>query len=83
MYAVKSTISKEVIEKLELLSLDLTCIISDRGMAFTVNKFEDYFRQEGIKHIKIIAGLPRANGQVEKINRTIIPVLAKLSIEDH
>lgn len=26
--------------------------------------------------------MPRANGQVERINRTIIPVLTKMSIDD-
>lgn len=38
--------------------------------------------EEGIKHFKITTGLPRANGQVERVNATIIPVLAKLSIDD-
>jgi len=31
----------------------------------------------------ITTGLPRANGQIERINRTIIPVLTKLSIDDY
>lgn len=30
----------------------------------------------------ITTGLPRANGQIERINRTIIPVLTKLSINE-
>jgi len=30
----------------------------------------------------ITTGLPRANGQIERINRIIIPVLTKLSIDD-
>lgn len=32
--------------------------------------------------MKITTGLPRTNGQVEQLNRTIIAVLSKLSIED-
>ncbi|GFW05893.1 transposon Ty3-I Gag-Pol polyprotein [Trichonephila clavipes] len=31
---------------------------------------------------KPVLGLPRANGQVERINRTIIPVLSKMSEDD-
>ncbi|GFS73222.1 retrovirus-related Pol polyprotein from transposon 297 [Trichonephila clavipes] len=31
---------------------------------------------------KPVLGLPRANGQVERINRTIIPVLSKVSEDD-
>ena len=30
----------------------------------------------------ITTGLPRANGQVERLNRTIIPILTKLAIND-
>lgn len=58
------------------------CIISDRGTPFTSSEFEDYCNKENIQHAKITVGLPRANGQIERINRTIIPVLAKMSIEE-
>jgi len=56
--------------------------ITDRGTSFTSDEFKNYCNQESIEHAKITADLPRANGQVEKINRTIIPVLAKISIDD-
>lgn len=85
LYPVKSTTSKEVIDKLELQKSvfgNPSYIISDRGTAFTSNEFEDYCHKRDIKHYKITAGLPRANGQIERMNRTIIPVLAKMSIEE-
>lgn len=54
-------------------------IISDRGTAFTSNEFREYCKKENIEHILITTGVPRANGQVERINRTLIPVLTKLT----
>ena len=57
-------------------------IVSDRGTAFTSNDFKDYCVAENITHLLITTGLPRANGQVERINLTIASILAKLSLED-
>lgn len=56
-------------------------IISDRGTAFTSSEFSEYCTKENITHHLITTGLPRANGQVERINQVIIPVLAKLSLK--
>jgi len=57
LYPVKSTTSKEVTEKLELQKTvfgNPSCIIIDRGTAFTSNEFEDYHcNQEDIEHLKI------------------------------
>ncbi|GFW77120.1 transposon Tf2-9 polyprotein [Trichonephila clavipes] len=57
-------------------------IISDRGSAFTSKLFNDYCDEENIQHLQIATGVPRGNGQVERINRTLIPVLTKLSLDD-
>jgi len=57
-------------------------IYSDRGTAFSSLEFSNYCKQEEIKHSMITTGLPRANGQVERMNRTIIPILTKLSLDD-
>lgn len=46
-------------------------IISDRGTAFTSNDFEFYSKEENIEYIKITPGLPRGNGQVKTIQRTV------------
>ncbi|GFT80518.1 retrovirus-related Pol polyprotein from transposon 17.6 [Trichonephila clavipes] len=35
-----------------------------------------------IQHLQIATGVPRGNGQVERIHRTLIPVLTKLSLDD-
>ncbi|GFS28140.1 pro-Pol polyprotein [Trichonephila inaurata madagascariensis] len=59
-------------------------IITDRGSAFTSKLFNDYCTvcEENIQHLQITTGIPRGNGQVERIHRTLIPVLTKLSLDD-
>ncbi|GBN09767.1 hypothetical protein AVEN_84554-1 [Araneus ventricosus] len=57
-------------------------IITDRGSAFTANEFETYCSEEGIQHLKITTGIPRGNGQIERMHRILIPVLSKLSHDD-
>ncbi|GFX50346.1 transposon Tf2-6 polyprotein [Trichonephila clavipes] len=57
-------------------------IIYDRGSAFTSKLFNDYCDEENIQHLQIATGVPRGNGQVERIHRTLIPVLTKLSLDD-
>ncbi|GBM13808.1 hypothetical protein AVEN_50150-1 [Araneus ventricosus] len=57
-------------------------IISDKGSAFTSKDFEAYCKDEGIRHIQITTSVPRANGQIERMHGILIPVLAKLSIDD-
>lgn len=54
--------------------------VSDHGTAFTAKEFEEYCKQEGIEHILTTTGIPRANGQVERVNRTLIPLITKLSV---
>lgn len=48
-------------------------------MAFTSKEFADYCTVQKIEHSLITTGIPRANGQVERVNRTLIPLLTKLS----
>ncbi|GFW30761.1 uncharacterized protein TNCV_4088811 [Trichonephila clavipes] len=43
---------------------------------------DDYCDEENIQHLQIATGVPRGNGQVERIHRTLIPVLTKLSLDD-
>ncbi|GFS56360.1 retrovirus-related Pol polyprotein from transposon 17.6 [Trichonephila clavipes] len=50
--------------------------------AFTSKLFNDYCDEENIQHLQIATGVPRGNGQVERIPRTLIPVLTKLSLDD-
>ncbi|GFV18792.1 integrase catalytic domain-containing protein [Trichonephila clavipes] len=57
-------------------------IISDRGSAFTSKLFNDYCDEENFQRLQIATGVPRENGQVERIHQTLIPVLTKLSLDD-
>lgn len=84
LYPTKSTSTREVIDKLnrqKYIFGNPMRIISDRGTAFTSQEFQEYCDQEKIQHHRITTGLPRANGQIERINRVIIPALAKMSLD--
>ncbi|XP_018377468.1 PREDICTED: LOW QUALITY PROTEIN: uncharacterized protein K02A2.6-like [Trachymyrmex cornetzi] len=54
-------------------------LISDRGTCFTSDAFKEFIKNESIVHVLVAVGTPRANGQVERFNRVITPMLAKLS----
>lgn len=58
-------------------------IVSDRGSAFTSNKFKEFMAENGIRHVLIATATPHANGQIERINRSVTPMLAKLSTSLH
>lgn len=47
-------------------------IITDRGTAFTSKVFEEYCENNNIMHIKTAVRTPRANGQVERANQSIL-----------
>ncbi|KAF0716778.1 CCHC-type domain-containing protein, partial [Aphis craccivora] len=51
-------------------------IISDRGTCFTGKAFGDFCLSRGIRHTLNSTRHPQANGQVERANRTIVPLLA-------
>lgn len=81
LYATKTTNASEVIKNLktyfEHYSRPLR-IISDRGSCFTCHEFEEFVKERNIQHIKVATASPQANGQVERLNRTILPMIAKL-----
>lgn len=82
LYTTKTTSTSEVLDKLRKQALifgNPRRIISDRGTAFISNDFSEYCASENIEHVLITTGVPRANGQVERVNRTIISLLTKLS----
>ncbi|KAG5310249.1 BYR3 protein, partial [Pseudoatta argentina] len=84
LYKFKDDPNCEVITKLQMQSQTFgnpAGIITDRGTAFSSLEFQNYC-EEGIKHSMVTTGLPRANGQVERLNRTIIPILTKLAMND-
>ncbi|GFV64493.1 hypothetical protein TNCV_105821 [Trichonephila clavipes] len=85
LYPVKTVSAESALEKLKQQQKTFgnpIRIISDRGSAFTSKLFNDYCDEENIHHLQIATGVPRGNGQVERIHRTLIPVLTKLSLDD-
>jgi transposase InsO family protein len=50
----------------------LVAIRSDRGGEYTLNAFQDFCRENGIKHQLTSAYTPQQNGIVERKNRTIL-----------
>lgn len=81
LYATRSTSSRESICCLEqyfrYYSSPKT-VISDRGSCFCSKEFESFMQKFEIKHVKIATGSPQANGQAERVNRVMKPMLAKL-----
>lgn len=51
-------------------------IISDRGTSFTSASFQKFVVTIGAKHVLNAVATPRANGQIERYNRTILESLA-------
>lgn len=85
MYPTKSTTSRETIScfsKQQQVFGNPARIITDKGTAFTSQEFSKYCTEQGVQHITVTTGVPRGNGQVERMNRTIISVLTKLSINE-
>lgn len=83
LYPTKSTGVAEVLNHLTKQSAvfgNPRRIISDQGSAFTSHDFKTYCTDEGIEHVLIATGTPRGNGQVERVNRTLIALLTKLSM---
>ncbi|GFX75272.1 retrovirus-related Pol polyprotein from transposon 297 [Trichonephila clavipes] len=81
----KTTSTSEVIKKLDIQKTTFgnpRFLITDRGTTFTSDEFHTYCSEQKITLHHITTGLPRANGQVERINRTIIPVLSKMTEDD-
>lgn len=58
-------------------------LISDRGSAFTSKQMQDFCSEFGIKHIKNAVATPRANGQCERYNLTILNSLRCYSANDN
>lgn len=85
LFPVKSTTANETINKLKIVTNlfgNPRRIIADRGTAFTSNIFKEFCQEEDIQLNFCTTGVPRGNGQIERINRIIISTLSKLSIEN-
>jgi len=79
LYPCRSTDTASVLNR-----LDKFCgargipdrIISDRGSCFTGKAFKTFCDSRGIKHTLNSTRHPQANEQVERVNRTIVPLLS-------
>ncbi|KAK9743594.1 Integrase zinc binding domain [Popillia japonica] len=81
-FPYKTTKSEEVIKHLQNYFRSYskpTRIVSDRGTCFTSNQFKEFINDEAITHVLIATNTPRANGQIERYNRTLTSMLSKLS----
>jgi len=81
LYPTRSTGTDKVLNKLEKQSEifgNPRRIVTDRGTAFTSSTFRDYCSDHGIQLLHITTGMPRGNGQVERIHKICIPMLSKL-----
>lgn len=82
IYPVTSTSTKEVIicfnKFFEYYGRPLI-VITDRGTCFTSLEFSSFMINNNITHHKVATASPQANGQVEIMNKILIPILGKLS----
>lgn len=80
LYPAKSTSTREVICSLQKY-FDYYSrprrIISDRGTCFTSFEFSEFLLNCNIEHVKVAVASPQANGQVERVNRVLTPMLGK------
>lgn len=79
LYPMRDTKTRNVMKALEDLVTRrglLRTIITDRGTCFTAKNFEDFCLKNGIRHVLNSCRHPQANGMVERVNRTLLPILA-------
>jgi hypothetical protein len=57
-------------------------VISDRGSCFTSTSFKNFSNESGFKHVLNAVATPRANGQVERYNRTLLEALTAKCISE-
>lgn len=82
---VKSTKVRYVVRALEdfmFLFGVPSRIISDKGACFTSHTMKVFCLKYGIKHVQNAVATPRANGQCERYNHTILNSLRCLSADD-
>lgn len=85
LFPTKSTTANETLDKLKTVTNvfgNPARIIADKGSAFKANCFQDFCKEQDIELVLATTGVPRGNGQVERIHRIAIASLAKLSIEN-
>lgn len=85
LYSTPRTGVTKVIKSLKKQSVHFgnpRLIISDQATAFMASDFREYCRTENILHIWDTAGIPWSNDRVERLRRTLIPLIRRLSREE-
>lgn len=78
LYPLKSTNSSGIIRCLEDFVLKYgapAVLVCDRGTCFTSHSFKQFCDEKGIQLVLNSPRHPQANGMVERVNRTLIPVI--------
>lgn len=84
--AVKDLKTKNTVKVLEKIFYDFGVparILSDRGTSFTSTAFQKFSNKLGIKHVLNAVACPRANGQAERFNQTILNSLSTQNSSGH
>lgn len=55
-----------------------TRLITDRGSSFTSSTFKNFISEISVKHVLNAVATPRANGQVERYNRSVLDALTTM-----
>lgn len=79
---VRNTKSRTTIKVLEDIFATFgspKVIITDQGTSFTSAEFKQFIVSIGSKHVLNAVATPRANGQIERYNRTILNSLASMN----
>lgn len=82
LYAVNTTSSKEVCAMLEKYFEYFgrpRRMVTDRATCFTCKEFAEFTQVNNIEHILCATAAPQANGQIERVNRVLTPMLGKLT----
>ena len=72
---MRSTVASKVISSLEEIFARHglpESLTSDNGPQFVATEFTEYMEQQGIRHHRVTAKWPQANGQVERQNTSIL-----------
>lgn len=80
--AVKNTKTKTTVKVFEEIFATFgspKVIISDQGTSFTSKEFKTFVSSIGAKHVLNAVATPRANGQIERYNRTILNSLSAMN----
>ena len=82
LFAVKSTTTAETVKCLEEYFANYSkpkAIISYRGTRFASKEFKDFVDEQQIRYVLIATASRQANGQVERVNSIVVPMIAMLA----